>query len=411
MPAAGSKRRIAVTGLGVVCALGLDQREFWAAAVEGRHGIRRLDLFDPTGCLSDLAGQVAGADRAGSPARGDRRASRADLLCAIAAREAVEQAGLAVGRGEPLASFGVSLGTSASGMLESERYCRDGLRLGFDRARPSAVLRLPSSTPADTVARLFAARGPRESNMTACASSAISIGHAADLIREGAATGMIAGGGDALCLMTYAGFNALRLLDPRPCRPFDAGRQGLSLGEGAGLMILEDWEHASARGARPLAEFLDYGSSCDASHMTAPHPEGRGAAAAMREAIDRSGLSPNDIGHINAHGTGTPLNDAAEAVAIASVFGRDRPARLPITSTKSLVGHLLGGCGGIEAVALVLSLMRQIVPPTLGFSTPDQGPDLDVVAPHARKVSFEHGLSNSFGFGGTNCSLVFKRCG
>lgn len=395
------RRRIAVTGIGVICSLGSSQSEFWAAAVEGRRGIGPVDLFDTEGCRSGLAGQIHGLEEP------PRRVSRTDLLCLTAAREAAAQARLPA---SVIASFGVSLGTSTAGMLEAEGYCRDGLARGFDRAAPGAVLRLPTSGPADAVARDLGAAGPRLSNMTACASSALSLAHAADLIRDGQAPGMIAGGGDALCLMTYAGFNALRLLDPDPCRPFDVSRQGLSLGEGAGVLVLEDWDHATSRGAAPMAEFLDYGASCDASHMTAPHPEGRGAAAAMTEALRRARLSPDDIGHINAHGTGTPLNDGTEALAIATVFGREQAARIPLTSIKGMLGHLLGGSGGIEAAALVLSLVHQIVPPTPGFAASPDGMALDVVAPHARKVSFEHALSNSFGFGGSNCTLVFRRC-
>jgi len=402
------RKRVVVTGLGVICAIGRNRHEFWDAAIRGRSGIRRLDLFDPNGCLSDLAGEVEKLTPPPGLARIERRrASRTDLLCLAATIEAVGQAGL--DESDELAAFGVSLGSSTAGMLESESYCRLGLEHGFGRARPSQVLRLPTSTPADAVARVTGAMGPRVSNMTACASSAASIGFAADLIRSGDATGMIAGGGDALCLMTYAGFNALRLVDPKATRPFDASRQGLSLGEGAGILVLEDARRAELRGARVLAEFVDYGSSCDAHHMTAPHAEGRGAAAAMAEALSRAGLSPDAIGHINAHGTGTPLNDATEARAIATVFGDAGSSRVPVTSTKSMIGHLLGGSGGVEAVTLVLSLMHQRVPPTVGWSVSDEGVNLDIVGPSSREVAFEYGLSNSFGFGGTNCSLLFRR--
>jgi 3-oxoacyl-[acyl-carrier-protein] synthase II len=245
--------------------------------------------------------------------------------------------------------------------------------------------------------------------VTACASSALSIGFAADLIRRGDAPGMIAGGGDALCRMTFAGFNSLRLVDANPPRPFDTARRGLVLGEGAGILVLEDWEHAARRGAPILAEFLDYGASCDAHHPTAPHPEGRGAAAAMIEAMERSGLADRRIDHINLHGTGTELNDAAEARAILAVFGPERSARIPLTAGKSMFGHLLGGAGGIEAVTLVLTLLHQEIPPTLGWTTADPGWSPDVVAGSARPAKLEVGLSNSFGFGGTNCTLVFGR--
>ena len=404
-----TRPRVAVTGIGIVCALGRNQHEFWANAVEGKTGIGQLDLFDATGCLGSLAAQApesAVMTAAAANRRRTRRDSRTDLLNGIAAAEAVAQAGLGP---DPLSDFGISLGTSTAGMLEAERWVREGVTDGFDRVAPSAVLRVPTSAPADAVARGLGLRGPRLSNMTACASSALSIGFAADLIRSGDAPGMIAGGGDGLCLMTYAGFNALRLIDPKPCRPFDSSRQGLSLGEGAGILVMENWDLALARGAQPLAEFLDYGASCDANHMTAPHPEGRGAAASISEALARAGLVSSEIGHINAHGTGTPMNDAAEARAILAVFGPELSARLPITSTKSMVGHLLGGSGGLEAATLVLSLRHQLAPPTLGFTTGDPGVSLDPVTLRARRVVFEHGLSNSFGFGGTNCSLVFRR--
>jgi len=403
-----SRRRVVVTGVGVICSIGGSQDEYWRNALEGRCGIRPVDLFDPAGCLGNLAGEIDTIPPPPRPAdRTNRRASRTDLLCITAAWEALGQAGLAGAADR--SGIGVSIGSSTAGMLESEGYCRDGLERGFGLARPSLVLRLPSSTPADAVARAAGAMGPRVSNMTACASSSASIGFAADLIRSGDADVMIAGGGDGLCLMTYAGFNALRLVDPNASRPFDATRQGLSLGEGAGMLVMEDLDHAARRGARPLAEFLEYGSSCDAHHMTAPHAAGRGAAAAMAEALARAGLSPADIGHINAHGTGTPLNDATEARAILAVFGPEGSARIPVTSNKSMIGHLLGGSGGVEAVTLVLSLMHQIVPPTIGWTSSDEGVHLDIVAPGARPVAFEYGFSNSFGFGGTNCALLFRR--
>ena len=401
-------RRVAITGLGLVCSLGRNAREVWGSALEGKSGIHKLDLFDPAGCLSDVAGQVRHLPQVdGWPRSERRRASRTDWLCVAAALEAVRQAGL---EGSPqLERFGVCLGTSTAGMLESEIYCREAIERSPQAARPSRLLRLPSSTPADAVARRLRASGPRLSNMTACASSGLSIGLAADLIRSGEAPGMIAGGGDALCRMTYAGFNALRLIDARPARPFDATRAGLSLGEGAGILILEDWDEAERRGAAVLAELLDYGATCDAAHMTAPHPEGRGAAAAMAEALQRAGAAPAAIGHINAHGTGTSLNDLTEARAIMAVFGKERAARIPLTANKSLFGHLLGGSGGAEAAILVLSLRHQKFPPTLGWQTPDPEMPLDVVAGAPRHVAFDMGLSNSFGFGGANCSLLFRR--
>ena len=399
--------RIAVTGLGIVCALGRDRHEVWSQAVAGRHGFRPVDLFDTSGCRTALAAQVREtSDRPSLPRALARRASRTDRFCVQAAAEAVAQAGLS--GSAALEPFGVAMGTSTGGMLEAERYCLDGFSRGFERQPVSRVLRLPTSAPADAVASALGSAGPRLANMTACASAALAIGQAADLIRAGEAPGIVAGGGDALCFMTFAGFNSLRLLDARACRPFDATRQGLSLGEGAGAMVLERWDHAMRRGAKPLAEFLDYGASCDAHHMTAPHPDGRGAVAAMAEALARSGLTADRIGHINAHGTGTTLNDAAEARAIRAVFGADGAARIPVTASKSMFGHALGGAGGLEAVVLVLSLMHQSAPPTVGWeSCDDPGLALDIVAGAPRPLSCAYGMSNSFGFGGANCSLIF----
>ena len=403
-----ASRKVAVTGIGIVCALGGNQRQVWGRALEGRGGIDRLRLFETTGCLSEVGGEAPDLPPVQHLTRQEtRRASRTDRLCMASALEAVRQAGL---EGQAvLEDFGVSLGTSTAGMLESEVYCREAVDRGHSAARTSRLLRLPTSSPADAVARILKARGPRLSNMTACASSALSVGFAADLIRSGEAPGMIAGGGDALCRMTYAGFNALRLVDSLPWRPFDATRAGLSLGEGAGILVLEDWEHAVSRKAPLLAEFIEYGASCDAHHMTAPHPEGQGAARAMAEALQRAGVGSPQVNHINTHGTGTQLNDATETQAILAVFGEELTARIPITANKSLFGHLLGGSGGAEAVMLVLSLMHQVLPPTLGWTSADPGTRLDLVAPTARRLAFEIGLSNSFGFAGTNCSLLFRK--
>jgi 3-oxoacyl-[acyl-carrier-protein] synthase II len=398
--------RVVVTGVGIVCALGSNQRQVWGALMEGRTGIGALEGIDAAGCLSDRAAQVRRLpDVPGLGPADQARASRTDRLCLAAACEAVEQAGLT---GQRMAEAGVSIGSSTAGMLETEAYCRQGDRRGFDRAGVSRLLRLPSSAPADAVGRAFGAGGPRLSNMTACASSAISIGLAADLIRSGDAPAMIAGGGDALCALTYSGFNALRLLDPAPCRPFDASRQGLTLGEGAGILVLEELAAATGRGAIPLAEILDYGASCDAHHMTAPHPEGRGAASAMAEALERSGVHAAAIDHVNAHGTGTPLNDATEARALAAVFvaAGGRPS---LTATKSLTGHLLGGAGAVEAVITVLTLAHRTVPATAGWSRGEEGAALDIVHGSPRIGEVRLALSNSFGFGGGNAVLVFRR--
>jgi len=398
------KTRIAVTGLGVVAALGRNQSEYWKAVVEGRCGIRSLDLFDPGGCASGIAGQAPEPLGGG----GCRRLSRSDRFCLQAAGEALAQAGLAPGPG--LTRFGISLGCSTAGMLETEEVFSAARGSGWGRARLSPLMRLPASAPADAIARRAGLGGPRLSNMTACASASLAIGLAADRLRGGEADGMLAGGGDALCRLTFSGFNSLRLLSPEPCRPFDTARDGMSLGEGAGILVLEPWERALARGARPLAEFLDYGASCDAHHMTAAHPGGRGALEAMGEALVRSGLDPAQVDYVNAHGTGTPSNDAAEARALLDLFG-DRMSRVPVSSTKSSVGHLLGGAGGIEAATVVLALLHQCAPPTLGLRSPEAEGQIDFVPGRARPSRLRVALSNSFGFGGANACLAFRAAG
>jgi 3-oxoacyl-[acyl-carrier-protein] synthase II len=386
-----SEPRVVVTGVGIVSALGCDRREFWTQLVSGRSGLGPVDLFDTTGAATDTAAQVRR-----EPALAGRRLSRTDRFCMLAASEAVAQAAP-----PELARFGVALGSTSAGMANAERWCAESVRRGFERVPLSWLLRTPTSSPADAVARILGASGPRLAHMSACASAALSIAAAADLVREGQAPGMIAGGGEALCRMTFAGFHALRLLRSGSAR-------GLTLGEGAGILVLERQDAALARGARPLAELVAWGASCDAHHMTAPHPEGRGAAAAMSDAIARAGLAPERIGHINAHGTGTVRNDASEARALRSVFG-EAVDGIPITFTKDSIGHLLGGSGGVEAVTLVLSLAHQTVPPTRRLCDAPDGPRFDDETAPARPHGFEHGLSNSFGFGGTNCSLVFRR--
>ncbi len=399
-----AKTRIAVTGVGIVSALGCSQDKFWEALSESRCGIGPLTLFDPGDCQSKIAGQV----ELGSPGVGRqrRRLSRTDQFCLTAAREALQQARLQPGR--DLEECGISLGCSSAGMLEAERvYAAANVR-GWNRTPVAGILALPVNTPADVAASSLGLGGPRLSNMTACSSASLAIGLAVNRIRSGEVIRMLAGGGDALCRLTYSGFNSLRLLDPEPCRPFDLDRRGLSLGEGAGVLMLEHWDRALERGVKPLAELVDYGASCDAHHMTAAHPGGRGALAAMNEALARSAMTPSDVDYVNAHGTGTASNDSAEVEALLALFAGHLD-RLTVSSTKSMVGHLLGGAGGVEAVTVVLALRRQQVPPTLGLMHPEGGGRLDFVPRRSRAASLRVALSNSFGFGGANSCLVFRR--
>jgi 3-oxoacyl-[acyl-carrier-protein] synthase II len=398
--------RIAITGAGIVSALGRDQSEFWRAVQSGRHGLGPLDRFDAAGCESRVAGQAPAPDVPRLPRA--RRLSRSDRFCVQAASEALRQAGLEPG--VSLARFGVSIGCCTAGMLEAEEAFERACARGWETVPLAPFLRVPIHSPADAVGEMAGCGGPRLGNMTACASGALAIALAADRLRCGDAEGMIAGGGDALCRLTYSGFHSLRLLSPEACRPFDRQRRGLTLGEGAGILVLEPWERARRRGVRPLAEFLDYGVSCDAHHMTASHPEGRGALAAMREALQRAGVRPGEVDYVNAHGTGTRSNDEAEARAILQMFAHHLD-RLRVSSTKSLIGHLLGGAGGAEAVATVLAMRHQSALPTLGLTEPEGEGKIDFVQDSARPMPIRIAISNSFGFGGANACLVFGHGG
>jgi len=407
------KRRIAVTGAGLLSALGLSRREAWGRIREGCCGISSSRILRGEGNPVEIAGEVRLPKGVRPPPGGrkrPRRPSRTDVFCLRAVREALEVAGhLEAGGGltPKVSEFGVSLGSTAGGMLEAEEVVSEAVaRGGLDRVRVGSILSAPCCHPAIAVSRWAGLLGPCLTNTTACSSGAMAVAMAADIIRRGEAPGMLAGGVDGICRLTVSGFGSLKLLDPRPCRPFDAARQGLSLGEGAGILVLEDWERAERRGARILAEFLDYGTSCDAHHLTASDPEGAGAAAAMRIALQRSGLEVSQVDYINAHGTGTQLNDASEVAAIRAVFGPLAP-RIPISSTKSFFGHALGAAGGMEAVITVTALETQLLPPTLGWKSGEAGFDLDVVPGSARPARLRAALSNNFGFGGGNCTLAF----
>jgi 3-oxoacyl-[acyl-carrier-protein] synthase II len=291
-------------------------------------------------------------------------------------------------------------------MLECEEYVRR--LIGHSQGRPRLALLASQQVngPGDAVARVLGARGPVHTVSSACSSGALAIGEALEALRSGLVEVAVAGGADSLCQLTYAGFNALRSLDERPCRPFRGDRSGLSIGEGAGVLILESLERANARGVPPLAEVLGAGCSCDAHHMTAPHPDGTGAAAAIQQALADAGLDPPAIDLINAHGTGTPLNDLSEAAAIRSVFG-DRASTLPVTSSKGSVGHLLGSSGAIEAVATILDLIDGQVHPTPGGGTVDEEIPLTIVLDGATPLpSPAIAVSTSFAFGGANAAVV-----
>jgi 3-oxoacyl-(acyl-carrier-protein) synthase len=411
------ERQVAVTGVGAVCGLGWGVAPLWEGLRAGRPGIGPFHRFDHSRHRTHIASEAAPAPAAlAALARsypGWRRLSIADRFAVFAALEALEAAGLTPPfdadreDGED-AEVGVYFGSSTGGMYESELFFADFLR---DRRHPrlSSLISQQVNAPGDAVARQVGATGPVITFSSACASGALALGAALAAVRSGEVEVAVAGGSDSLCQLTYAGFNALRSVDEVPCRPFRADRAGMSFGEGAAVLVLEPLERALARGAAPLALLAGAGASCDAHHMTAPDPAGTGAAAAVAAALADAGLSAEAIDFVNVHGTGTPLNDAAEWQALRRVFG-ERAGALPLVATKALIGHLLGCSGAIEAVATVLCLRHGELHPVRGEGEADAELPVSLVLdeplllPGARAA-----VSTSLAFGGSNAALVFSR--
>jgi 3-oxoacyl-[acyl-carrier-protein] synthase II len=393
-------RRVAITGLGAVSALGRDVAAFERGLREGRSAVGAITLFDTSGTRTRL-GMQAPDPTPPIDVEAARTASRPDLFGLQAAFEAVAQAGL---DGARLASCAVVFGTGTGGAHLTEQFLI-GLR---HNAAPSPSLLIPHqpASVTDLVARHLGAGGPRATIMTACSSSATAIGWAADRIRLGQVDVAIAGGAEGLCRLTWAGFSCLRATSPEPARPFDKDRKGLNLGEAGAALVLEEYEQARARGATILGVLAGWGMTADAHHMTAPHPEGDGAARAIRAALADAGLAAEEVGYINAHGTATPHNDSAETLAIKTALGA-HAQKTPVSSIKSMIGHTLGAAGAIEAVASVLTLHKGFLPPTVNLVNPEF--DLDYVPGRARQVQVEVVLSSSFAFGGNNTCLAFTR--
>ncbi len=404
---APNARQVVVTGLGTVNALASSVPQFADALRAGTSAISPLTLFDTAGYRSRIAATVADdAPPSGLAPSLRRRLSRSDIFALRATAEALADSGLA--GTTPPERIGLALGGTTGGMLRAEECLRARVEGRIRRYRSGPILGGPISASADVVAAVFDLAGPRLSLSTACSSSANALGIALDWVRLGRVDAVVTGGTESLCRMTFAGFNALHALSLEPCRPFDRERSGLSLGEGAAILIVESAEHAARRGARVHAELVSYGNSADAHHLTAPHPDGTGAMLAMRRALARAGLRPDEIDYINAHGTGTPLNDAVEASAIRTVFA-DAAARLAVSSTKGAVGHTLGAAGAVEAVATILALRDGFLPPTVNLEEADPACDLDLVPHRSRPAALRYALSNSYGFGGNNTSLVLGR--
>ena len=411
----GNRPKVVVTGMGAITPLGLNVQDTWQALIEGRSGIGRITQFDASAYPTQIAGEVKGFDPGEyMDVREARRMARFSQFAVAGAKMALEDAGLTVDE-STAEDVGVVIGTAIGGALvESEMAHLILLNKGLRRVPPLFVPSMIPNAAAHHVACAFGIRGYSSTVVGACASGNQAIGEGARAIRDGSAQVVIAGGTEStMCELALAGICAMRALSTRndeperASRPFDAERDGFVVSDGCGVLVLESLDHAMARGARVYAEVLGYGVSSDAYHVSAPHPEGRGSALAMRRAIADAGLKPEDIRYINAHATATPTGDPAEVVAIKSVFG-SRAYEIPVNATKSMIGHLLGAAGAVEAIATIMTIQEGILHPTINYEHPDPECDLDCVPNEARRTQVDIALSNSFGFGGQNACLVFR---
>ena len=419
MAADGTRRRVVITGMGVISPVGNDVESFWKSLIEGRSGIGPITRFDASALRTRIAGEVKAYDPEDHFDRKDvRRLDRTSQYFLIAAREAMLSAGIAYQPDDEAAPrSGVVYGGGFGGMESFTEEIRTLDSRGPDRVSPTGVPKLIVNISAGLASIEHNLLGPVTCVVTACAASANAIGDAAEIIRRGAADMMLAGGSEAT-ITDYgiAGFAQARALSTRndeperACRPFDAERDGFVMGEGAGALVLEERGSALARGASILAEVAGYGMSADAYHITLPRPGGAGAARAMTAAMADAGIGPAQVSYINAHGTSTEANDATETAAIKLALGADA-YRVPVSSMKSMSGHVLGGAGAVEAVASILAIERGLLPPTINLENPDPDCDLDYVPNQAREFTGDFAMSNSFGFGGHNVTLIFAGSG
>ncbi|MBV5339578.1 MAG: beta-ketoacyl-[acyl-carrier-protein] synthase family protein [Deltaproteobacteria bacterium] len=399
-----SRQRVVITGLGVFCGSGTNVPGFTDALLNGASGIAPLDLFDVSPFPARIGCQVKGYDPLEYFDRvAARKLSRADQFGTIAAGEALRDSGV-TGCYSPY-EMGVSMGAGAAGMFQGEQWLK--CQLAGQKCSPDLLRGLLPDTTTTVLARTYGLAGYQGTVTTACSSSATAIGWGADLVATGQQKAVLAGGADALSILTFAGFNALRVVDPNPCSPFSLGRQGISLGEGAACLLLEGEEDARARGAKIYGSILGYALAGEAWHMTAPEPSGVTAAGVMQAALLSAGVETGRVGWVNAHGTGTPLNDGVESNAMKLVFG-DHVADVPLVSTKGMTGHCLGAAGAIEALATVIALNRRIIPQTLNFRGRDPECDLDYCHDAPRPTDCDVAMSNSFAFGGNITSLVLS---
>jgi 3-oxoacyl-[acyl-carrier-protein] synthase II len=410
------EQRVVITGLGAVSPLGLGVEKLWEGLIQGQSGIAPITLFDTTEYGTRFAGEVKDFDPAVFIAdkREIKRMDRFVQFAAAASYMAVQDAGLTINE-ENGERVGVLIGSGIGGTWTWEANHRNLVEKGPNRVSPLFIPMMIGDMASGHVSILLGAKGPNSNIATACATSTHAIGDAMEIIKRGDAEVMIAGGAEAaVSPLSVAGFCALRALSTRndeptrASRPFDAQRDGFVMGEGSGVVVLEEMHAALKRGARIHGEVIGYGMSGDAYHMTASHPGGEGAARAMQAALKDAGLAPEAIGYINAHGTSTQINDKSETLAIKLVFG-ETAYRVPISSTKSMTGHLLGAAGGIEAIICLLAMNHGLIPPTINYEFPDPECDLDYVPNQARPAEVKIAMSNSFGFGGHNATLILKK--
>ncbi|MEM6756073.1 MAG: beta-ketoacyl-ACP synthase II [Planctomycetota bacterium] len=409
-----SQRRVVITGLGWVTSLGNSVDGVFQQLVDGASGIKTLERFDYTDYGAKIGGEITHWNHPNLEAREAKRYDRFGQFAVNAAIDAVNDSGLDFSKENPF-RCGAIIGSGIGGMEEFVAGHQKLLEKGPSRVSPFMVPKLMCNAGCGNVSIRFGIKGPNYATTTACASAAHAIGEAAEHIRHDAADVIIAGGSEAaLCHLGVACFVAIKALSKRndeptlASRPWDKDRDGFVLAEGCGLVVLEEYEHAKARGAKVYAELLGFGQSADGTHITAPDPEGRGAAEAMRLALQDAGTNPGDLSYINAHGTSTGLGDAAETVAIKRVLG-DAAYQVPVSSSKSMTGHTLGASGGLEAVLCAKVIQTGTITPTINLDEPDEGLDLDYVPKTARQADVSTAMSNSFGFGGHNVALVFGK--
>lgn len=414
METPSSSRRVVVTGLGVVTSIGHTVDAFWTSLVAGRGGVHRITLFDPKDFACQIGAEVRDWEAADHmDPKEARRNDRYTHFGFVAAKQAVADAGLDMAK-EDGDRVGVIVGSGIGGMYTYESQLKVLAERGPRKVSPFTIPSLIGNMCSGLVAIELGARGPNFGVVSACATGTHALGEAAHTIRRGDADVMVAGGSEAaITPFAYASFCSMKAMSTRnespetACRPFDRGRDGFIMGEGAGVLVLESLEHAQARGARIYCELAGYAATCDAFHITQPDPEGKGLSMAMKRALASAAVTPDQIDYINAHGTSTPYNDKFETLAIKKVFG-DHAQSVPVSSTKSMTGHLLGAAGGIESVICVKTIQEQVIAPTINLGDPDPECDLDYVPNVARAATVRTVLSNNLGFGGQNASVVFR---